>query len=159
MNVTGGRSGAKGRDIPVYYEPFVKLPKRGPMEWLFKFRIQRESDGKVIYASPKFSVDKDERAKYYHYVTLPEQAWIGRGFQLPKPSSGNWLEPGETYSLHVSYIVDDAYPMVIIDRHLTSSQVQMLGLKLAYVKVWTGTLHSAPVRFRVKAKKKRFLLF
>jgi len=158
-NVTGGRAGEKAKDIHTYFEPFAQMPKGGRGEWLFKFRIQRESDGKVIYVSPKFPVSKKDRAKYYHYVTLPEQSWIGRGFELPKPSRNNWLEPGETYSLHVTYTVDDAYPLVIINRFLTAAQVQALGLKLAYVRVWTGTLHARPILFRVKSKKKRFLFF
>jgi hypothetical protein len=159
-NVTGGNSGEKSRDIPVYFEPFVQVPKGGRAEWLFKFRIQRERDGKLIYRSPSFKLDDRERAKYYHYVTLPEQTSVGRKFEFPAPRVREWLEPGETYALYVSYVVGDANPYyVIINRHLTEAQVEMLGFKLAYVRVWSGKLFARKVTFRVKARRKRFLFF
>jgi hypothetical protein len=159
-NVTGGNSGEKGRDIHTYFEPFVQVPKGGRAEWLFKFRIQRERDGKLIYRSPSFKLDDQERAKYYHYVTLPEQASIGRKFEFPAPRVRDWLEPGETYGLYVSYVVGDSSPYyVIINRHLTAAQVEMLGFKLAYVRVWSGKLFARKVTFRVKPNRKRFLFF
>ncbi|MFW6164077.1 MAG: hypothetical protein ACODAJ_15020 [Planctomycetota bacterium] len=138
-----GRDG--GRDIPVYFEPFAKKPSGRPGEWLFKFLVRDADSQDIVYRSDRFEVPESERAKYYHFVTLPEDAYVGRRFVLPP---GN-LKPGD-YTFLVSYEVSDEFPYVIINRRLSAKQVQLLGSKLAYVRVWTGKLYSNPVTVTIR---------
>jgi len=157
-NVTGRRPEDKARDIPVYFEPFAKTPRGGMAEWLFKFYIRSEADQRVVYESPRFKVSEAARAKYYHFATLPSNAFVGRTFAFPAPRVREWLKPGK-YSFVVSYEVSDTYPYVIRNRKFSGPQVELLGTKLAYVRVWTGKLYSNRLVFRVKAKKHWWLLW
>jgi hypothetical protein len=145
-NVTGVR-GEAARDVSVYYEPFFTTKEGGRVEWLFKFLVETEKDGKVAYRSPEFEVSGDERGDYYHFVTLPAQSYLGRSFVLRRGS----LKPGR-YSLVAAYRVSEDYPYVIINPRLTRSQVDLLSRKLAYVRVWTGRIFSNRVRFRIRKK-------
>ena len=151
INVSG-RGGAAPRDVFVYFELFATTPERTRAPWLIKFYLRQEDTERLVYASRDFEVPAKEREKYYHYVTLPAGAFVGRKFIFSTRLMR--LERGKDYSLVVSYIVDDRFPYVIINRKLNSEQVDALGTKLAYVRVWTGQLISNRARFRVKRKKR-----
>ncbi|MFP4056014.1 MAG: hypothetical protein ACLF0G_04015 [Candidatus Brocadiia bacterium] len=148
QNVSGVVPRTKARDIPVYFEPFARVPEGGAAEWLFKFLIQSETEGKVVYRSPDFEVPKDRLEDYYHYMTLPPRAFVGWRFRLRRGS----LEPGR-YSLLAWYEVNEDF-RVIINRDLTESQVELLGKEKAYVRVWTGKVFSNRVRFRVRPERR-----
>ena len=155
VNVTGGRSTEKARDIPVYFEVFAKDPKGNPAFWLVKFEIRCETTGRLHFVSGgDVQVPEDKRADYYHFLTLPPKAYVGRSF--PFPGHLLALEPGHQYSIAAAYIVSEDYPFVIRNRDFTPEQVEMLGIDLAYARIWTGRLHSNRVRFRIK-KRRRFL--
>jgi hypothetical protein len=143
----------KSRDIAVYFEPFAKTPRGRTAEWLFKFQIRAEGTERMIYRSPDFEVKEEDRADYYHFVTLPPRTYIGRRFILPPPRSRNWLPRG-AYSILVSYEVGEEFPYVIINRHLSAQQVQLIGRKLAYARVWTGKLYSNSVSLRVRRARR-----
>jgi hypothetical protein len=150
-NITGGSPKDEGRDISVYFEPFAKMPDGEMGEWLFKFAVRSEKDEEIRYRSPEFDVKEADRAQYYHYVTLPPQSFVGRRFVFPPARSRNWLEPGR-YTILVSYNVSEDYPYVIINRYLTSAHAEALGLKLAYVRVWTGQVFSNRVAFAIRKR-------
>jgi hypothetical protein len=153
-NVTGGRSGMKARDIPVYFEVFAKGPQGNQQFWLIKPLLRSDKTGRVHFRSPDFNVPADKRGDYYHFVTLPPGAFVGRSFGFPGRLLG--LTPGEEYSFTVAYAVDEEFPHVILNRHFTPQQVELLGIKLAYVRIWTGRLSSNRAYFRIK-RKRRFL--
>jgi hypothetical protein len=155
-NVTGATRDDKGRDIPVYLEPFAKTPEGGEAEWLFKFDVRSEKDEKPAYRSPEFGVPEAERGNYYHFVTLPPQSFVGREFSFPPALRRNWLKPGR-YRLRAAYLVSDDYPYVILNRHFTSAQVELLGSKLAYARVWTGRIDSNRITIRIKGSKRWWL--
>lgn len=157
-NVTGRRPDQKAHDIPVYFEPFAKTPRGNAAEWLFKFYIRSDADERVVYESPRFKVSEQARAEYYHFVTLPQNAFVGRRFLFPPARVRDWLKPGR-YTFLASYEVSDDYPYVIRNRHFTGAQVELLGTKLAYARVWTGRLYSNRVPFRIKATKRWWLLW
>ncbi|MBM4038793.1 MAG: hypothetical protein FJ290_09785 [Planctomycetes bacterium] len=152
-NVTSPQT-LNARDIPVYFEPIARVREGRAMEWLFKFQIRTDDGQRLIYQSPDIKVPEADRAEYYHYVTLPPESFVGRRF-IFLPSLARGLTNPGTYSLVAAYVVDDDFAEVIINRHLTAQQVQLLGTKLAYVKVWTGHVYSNRVTFHVK--RKRFL--
>ena len=156
-NITGSEPKEEGRDIAIYYEPFAKTPEGEQAEWLFRFVLRSESDGEIVYQSREFEVKEKDRGGYYHYVTLPPQSFVGRKFVSRPARVGNWLKPGR-YSFIVDYAVSEDYPYVIVNRQLSQSQVTELGLKLAYVRVWTGRLYSNRVEFRIRGAR-RFLFF
>jgi len=156
-NVTSPGEGDKARDIPVYFEPFAETPKGGRAEWLFKFFLQREEDDKLVYRSPEFELPRGKRDDYYHFVTLPPQAFVGRRFFFPPARFRKWLEPGR-YSLLASYAVGEPFSYILINRHLSGKHAELLGKKLAYKRVWTGRLYSNRVRFRIRGKR-RWRLF
>jgi hypothetical protein len=147
----------KPRDLAVYFEPFAKTPRGGRAEWQFKFYVRSEKDERLHYESPRFTVPEAARADYYHFVTLPPLSFVGRKFVFPPARVRNWLGPGR-YSFLVSYQVSDDYPYVILNRHFTAEQVELLGTKLAYKRVWTGKLYSNRISFRVR-RKRRWLFF
>jgi len=149
----GTPQGPKGApDIPVYFEPVAHSPAGHAVEWLFEFVIRNEDEQRVIYSSPGINVPDSERAKYYHYVTLPPQSFVGRRFVFQASRSQELSKPGH-YSLLATYAVSDSYPYVILNRNFTPEQVELLGTKLAYTRVWTGQLYSNRVEFRIKRKK------
>lgn len=148
------RRGDGGRDIPVYFEPFARTQSGRPAEWLFKFHVRDEDTERLVYRSPRFEVPESERAKYYHFVTLPESAYVGRRFVFPPGK----LKPGR-YTFLISYEVSDEFPYVIINRRLSAKQVQLLGSDLAYTRVWTGKLYSNPVTVTVRRRKRSWLPF
>jgi len=145
------------RDLSVYFEPFARNPRGRWAEWLFKFYVFELNRGRRHYSSPRFDVPADHRDRYYHHVTLPPNAFVGRRFVFPAARTRNWLEPGR-YILLVTYEVSDDYRYVIINRDLTVRQAKLLGRDIAYTRVWTGRLISNVVAFRVQ-RKKRFALF
>jgi len=150
-NVSGAQSPTQARDIPVYFEPLART-RQGVVEWLFKFQIRRDADQRIIYQSPNVKVPLTDRAQYYHHVTLPPHSFVGRRFVLWPSRARGLMQPG-SYALVATYVVDDDSAYVIINRHLTAEQVQIIGQKLAYVRVWTGQLFSNRVVFRVKRKR------
>jgi hypothetical protein len=150
-NVTGGRADKKPYDIPVYFEVFAVTPEGARAPWLLKPELRSEATGSVVYRVADFKVPEKDRANYYHYVVLPPGAYVGHTFTFP----GDWLRPGRTFSFVCAYEVPEDYPYVIVNRQLTPEQVEQLGLKLAYVRVWTGRLFSNRVYFRIE--RKRFL--
>lgn len=165
QNRTGATKAPKDepRDLSVYFEPFVRVGKtRGgkarSAEWLFKFHIRAEKGPRVVYRSPRFEVPAAERANYYHYVILPKQAYVGRRFTFPPARTRDWLAPG-TYSILISYEVDDKFPLVIRNRHFTQEQVQILGTDLAYTRIWTGKVQSNRVTFTIRGKRRSWLPF
>ena len=142
----------KARDISVYFEPFAKAPGGKPAEWLFKFHVRSEDNERTVYRSRDFTVSDDDRAGYYHFMNLQQHAYVGRRFVFPPGNARNWLAPGR-YSFLVSYEVSDEFPYVIINRRLTAKQVQLLGSKLAYTRVWTGKLYSNRATVRIRRKR------
>ena len=152
----GRRRSDRPRDLSVYFEPFAKTPKGGSAEWLFKFDVFEVYGNRARYHSPRFKVSAEARAEYYHCLTVPPGAFVGRRFEFPPASERNWLEPGSYFFL-VSYEVTEDYPYVIIRPELTQAQAVALG-KEAYSRVWTGKLYADLVVFNVK-RKKRFGIF
>jgi len=150
-NQTAAGQENKPRDLAVYFEPFAKTPRGRKAEWQFKFYVRSEKDERLYYESPRFTVPEAARADYYHFVTLPPRSFVGRKFVFPPAKVRNWLEPGR-YSFLVSYQVGDDYPYVILNRQFTAEQVELLGTKLAYQRVWTGKLYSNRISFRIKRK-------
>ncbi len=148
-NVSGVRPGDKGRDIPVYFEVFAQMPNGRRAPWLLKPTLRSEATGNILYRVPDYEVPEEQRKKLYHYVVLPPEAYVGYTFTFPP----NWLRPGRTFSFICSYEVSDDYPYVIRNRNLSPEQVELLGLKLAYARVWTGRLHSNRAQFRIRRKK------
>jgi len=156
-NVAPSRGEQGVPDLSVYFEPVAQERGSPPMEWLFNFLIRCEDDEKLIYRSPKVTVPDKDLANYYHYVTLPPQSYVGRTFVF-LPSRAPGLMKSGRYSLLASYTVGDDFGLVILNRNLTNSQIELLGTGLAYVRVWTGQVHSNRAEFRI-ARKKRFLFF
>jgi hypothetical protein len=156
QNATGATRDDKAIDIPVYLEPFAKTPGGGEAEWLFKFEVRSGKDDKPVYRSPEFGVPEADRAGYYHFATLPPQSFVGREFGFPPARRRDWLKPGR-YTFRAAYIVSDDYPYVILNRHFTSTQVELLGSKLAYTRVWTGKLFSNPITIRIKGDRRWWL--
>jgi len=160
MNTTGVRRLRRDRprDLSVYFEPFANTPQGEPAEWLFKFFLfDQIKGGDPLYKSPRFDVPPDNRGDYYHYVTLPPGAFVGRRFAFPAPGAGRWLQPG-TYIFLVSYEVSHEYPYVILNREFTSRHTEALGRDGAYTRVWTGKVYSNIVSFRIE-RKRRFGIF
>ncbi len=149
-NVTGGRSGKKERDIPVYFEVFAKMANGQRAPWLLKPVLVSEKTGSVVYRVPDFKVSRGERG--HRFVTLPPQAYVGYTFTFP----GNWLRPGRRFSFTCSYEVPEDFPYVIRDPRFSDEQIDILGTDRAYVRVWTGRLHSGRATFRIR-RKRRFL--
>ena len=140
------------RDIPIYFEPFAKSKGGKSGEWLFKFAVRDAKTERPVYRSPQFEVPEADRADYYHYMVLPPDAFVGRQFVFPPPSKmRGWLTPG-TYAVQAIYEVSDDFPYVIRNRKFTPKQVELLGIKLAYARVWTGDLVSNRATFRVREK-------
>ncbi len=150
-NVTSPQTG-RARDIPVYFEPVARVREGRAMEWLFKFQIRTDNEQRLVYQSPDIKVPDSERAEYYHYVTLPPETFVGRRFIFWPSLARGLTNPGQ-YGLVAAYVVDEDSAEVIINRHLTAQQVELLGTKLAYVKVWTGQVYSNRVTFQVKRKR------
>ena len=148
-----GEAGDTPRDIPVYFEPLAKSAQGRIGEWHFKFHIRSEETGRAIYESRRFEVPEADRADYYHFMVLPQHAYVGRQFPLPRARARGWLRPGR-YTIAVTYEVDDDFPYVILNRHFTAKQVELLGTKLAYTRVWTGRLYSNRVSFRIRRKRR-----
>ena len=148
----------KPRDVAVYFEPFAKTRKGRTAEWLFKFHVRSEADDRLVYRSPDFTVEEDARADYYHFVNLPQHAYVGRRFAFPPANVRRWLKPGQ-YTFVAAYQVSKDFPYVIINRHLTAKQVQLLGSKLAYARLWTGKLYSNPVTIRIRRKRRSWWPF
>jgi hypothetical protein len=140
------------RDLSVYFEPLAKTPEGRSAEWLFKFYVFDMFSERARYRSPQFDVPAEKRGDYYHHVTLPPGAFVGRRFVFPPGQAGDWLQPGR-YILLVTYEVSHDYPYVIINPELTSRQAEQLGTELAYTRVWTGALYSNVVAFRVEGKR------
>ena len=153
-NVGNPQGPEKPRDISVYFEPVAQLPNGTPVEWLFRFELRADKGDQLIYQTPPVKVSDSERASYYHYVTLPPQSFVGRRFVFWPQRARGLLKPGR-YNLLCSYSVGEDYPYVILNRNFTAAQVEMLGTKLAYTRVWTGQLYSNRTEFRIK--RKRFL--
>ncbi|HUT34076.1 MAG TPA: hypothetical protein VNE39_11380 [Planctomycetota bacterium] len=151
-NVTSPAGGQTARDIPVYFEPLARAREGGAMEWLFKFQIRTEPAERLIYHSPEVKVPDTERGDYYHYVILPPQSFVGRRFVLWPSRARGLTNPGR-YNIIAAYMVEEDSAYVIISRHLTAQQVELLGTKLAYVRVWTGQVFSNRVTIHVKRKK------
>jgi len=151
-NVTAGAGAEGARDIPVYFEPIARGQGGAAVEWLFNFQIRTEADQRLVYQSPKIRVPEAERADYYHYVVLPPQAFVGRRF-IFWPTRVRALNRPGTYGLLAGYQVDEDSAYVIINRNFTAQQVELLGTKLAYARVWTGQVFANRVTFDVKRKK------
>lgn len=149
-NITTAQETA--RDIPIYFEPVARTREGGAVEWLFKFQIVSEPDQRLIYRSPEVKVSEADRADYYHYVILPPQSFVGRRFIFWPARARGLLTPGR-YTIRASYQVGEDSAYVIINRRLSAQQVEILGTKLAYVRVWTGQIFSNPVTFEVRKKK------
>ena len=147
-NVSGTSPFGKPRDVHVYFEPFARDREGAPVPWLFRFHVREGKTGRLVYRSPEADVRAEERDAYYHFVTLPPQAFVGRSFVF----STEGLEPGQSYSLAVDYAVSKDYPYVIRNREFTAEQVQALGVKRAYVRVWTGRITSNRVVLRIQPK-------
>lgn len=147
----------RGRDIAVYYEPFVATPEGGRAEWLFKFYLLDQENLRARYASPVFKVPPEARGRYYHNALLPPGAFVGRRFVFPPPRQRSWLAAGK-YVFVATYQVDKNYPYVVLTPELTARQVKLLGTEAAYRPVWTGKLSSNVVAFEV-VKRKRLALF
>jgi len=145
------------RDIPVYFEPVAYGRGGRQVEWLVNFFIRSESEDRLVYRSPQVTIPERDRASYYHYVILPPRSYVGRRFVFWPRRAPGLMKPGR-YSLRAVYSVSDDFAYVIINRHLTAEQVDVLGEKLAYVRVWTGKLYSNKVEFRIK-RKRRWLFF
>ena len=145
----------KPRDIPVYFEPFAKAATGKAAEWLFKFHVRSGRDGRLVYNSPRFTVPEADREEYYHFVTLPQRAYVGRRFVFPPAKARNWLQQGR-YSIIASYEVSKDFPYVIINRQFSAEQVKILGSKLAYTRVWTGRLYSNRAEIEVRPKRRRW---
>ena len=152
---TTRQRGDKSRDLSVYFEPFAQAPNGKPAEWLFKFHVFNIQDSEPCYKSPQFEVPPDKRGDYYHAVTLPPGACIGRRFVFPPANNRKWLKDGHHFFL-LSYEVGDDYPYVILNPQFTALQAKALGPDLAYTKVWTGKLFSNIALFRIRSPK-RFL--
>ena len=148
----------KPRDLSVYYEPLADAPDGEPAEWLFKFYLFDARDERPRYTSPRFDVSLEDRARYYHYATLPPAAFVGRRFAFPAPSTLKWLPPGD-YFFVVSYEVGDDCSQVILNPEFTPQHVEALGTAAAYARVWTGRLFSNVVVFRVESKRSFLGLF
>lgn len=136
------------RDLSIYFEPVAETPGGGEAEWQFNFHIFEIYSGKARYHSPKFEVPEEARQRYYHHVTLPPGAFVGRRFIFPPPRQQGWLEPGDHFIV-ASYQVSDEYPYVIISPRLTAHHAKALGTEKAYTRVWTGRIFSNIVTFRV----------
>ncbi len=149
-NITTSQETA--RDIPVYFEPVARTRESGAIEWLFKFHINSEPDQRLVYRSPDIKVPEADRADYYHYVVLPPQSFVGRRFIFWPARARGLMTPGR-YTIRAAYQVSEDSAYVIINRHLSAQQVELLGTKLAYVRVWTGQVFSNPVTFVVERKK------
>jgi len=145
----------KERDIPVYFEPFAKVKGGRSHEWLFKFHVRSEEDQRAVYRSQEFTVPESERGDYYHFVTLPPRAYVGRRFVFPPAKVRNWLKQGR-YSIIASYEVSKDFPYVIINRQFSAEQVKILGSKLAYARVWTGRLYSNRAVIEIRPKRRRW---
>jgi len=151
-NVSTAQSPQGARDIPVYFEPVARAKEGAAVEWLFKFQIRSDHDQRLIYRSPEVKVAEADRANYYHYVVLPPQAFVGRRFVFWPMRVRALTRPG-TYSLVARYAVDEDSAFVILNRNFTSAQVELIGPKLAYVRVWTGEVFSNRATFRIERKK------
>lgn len=149
-NITTSQETA--RDIPLYFEPVARTRDGGAIEWLFRFQIHAEPDQRLVYRSPDVKVPDADRADYYHYVVLPPQSYVGRRFIFWPARARGLLNPGP-YTIRAAYQVGEDSAYVIINRNLTAQQVELLGTKLAYVRVWTGQVFSNPVTFQVQRKK------
>lgn len=151
INRSGRRRmrGDHRRDLSVYFEPFATTPEGGAAEWLFKFHIFEVYGGRPRYHSPRFKVPQEARADYYHHVTLPPAAFVGRRFILPPARERNWLEPG-LHFIVVAYEVSDEFPYIVITPEMTAQQAHALGTDVAYTRVWTGKLYSNIVTFDIR---------
>ncbi len=156
-NVGSPEPGKPPRDIPVYFEPVAHFRGGRQAEWLVNFFIRSESDGRAVYRSPRVTVPDQQRASYYHYVVLPPHSYVGRRFVFWPRRAPGLMRPGR-YSLRAIYSVSDDFAYVIVNKDLTAEQVEILGERLAYVRVWTGRLYSNKVEFRIK-RKRRWLFF
>ena len=149
-NVTGLRPGDKGRDIPVHVDVLAQTPKGRLAEWLLTLEVRDDETKEVVYRSPELRVPDIDRRKYHHVITLPPRVFVGWTFKFPPMV----FTPGRRYAILASYVVGDAYPHIIRHRDFTVEHVKLLGVKLAYHRIWTGRLVSnrAVVRIRPRPR-------